>query len=391
MAIGTDSTPDGLAVSDVIRPTSADDIAATLREASARGEAVLPFGGGTALVTGNAVDEPFLGMDLRGLSGVREYTPEDLTVSFHAGTSLAEVRDTLEAHGQELPMDLPQAAQGTIGGLVATGYSGPRRLGAGTLKDLLIGCGYVRGDGLVAKAGGMLVKNVSGYEMTRLLHGSWGALAVLTSVNLKVVPKPKADTTFVSRVGTLSEAIQAQSRALAGHPLAQASVILRQNDGWAVRLRLTGRERALQAQDASVRDDLGGDVATEQGGDGWVGLADSWAASDGMVRVTVGAAPDRLQGHAEALCALDGVTGALLSIPTGGARLRIDPKRIDRAELEARLSELDGVTWVIEDAPPSWKGSGSVWGPATPARAVMRSIKAEFDPAGVLNRGRLVV
>src|SRR5699024_1400043 len=124
------------------------------------------------------------------------YEPADLTASFHAGTTLAEVNDILGEQGQELPLDMPQADRATIGGLVATGFYGPRRLGSGTLKDLLIGCAYVRGDGLVAKAGGMLVKNVSGFEISRLLHGSWGSLAGLTSINLKVVPKPKADFTF---------------------------------------------------------------------------------------------------------------------------------------------------------------------------------------------------
>lgn len=391
MAMGTTSIPNGPRITRTFQPASVGEVAEVLREATAHGYAVLPFGGSTSLVTGNDVDHAFVGLDLRGLAGVLEYTPADLTVSFLAGTPLADVRATLAEHGQELPLDLPQATSGTLGGLVATGYSGPRRLGAGTLKDLLIGSGFVRGDGLVAKAGGMLVKNVSGYEMTRLLHGSWGALAVLVSVNLKVVPKPKADLTVSARFDALGEAIDAQRRALEGHPLSQAAVICREGDAWVVRMRLTGHERALVAQQATISADLGAASAVDHGDEGWRALADAWAESRGDVRVTCGAAPHSLSRHAAALASLAGVTAMVVSIPTGSARLRFDPQCIDRATAEARLGELDGVSWVIEDAPADWKGPDPVWGPLTPALPVMRSIKAQFDPAGVLNRGRLVV
>ncbi|HWV24754.1 MAG TPA: FAD-dependent oxidoreductase, partial [Thermomicrobiales bacterium] len=139
----TYALPQGLTFSDIARPESIQEIADILRMAGERNVPVVPIGGGTALSVGNPVSGEFLGIDLRNISGVRSYEPADLTASFHAGTTLADVHAVLAEQGQELPLDMPRMEQATIGGLVATGFSGPRRLGSGTLKDLLIGCAYV--------------------------------------------------------------------------------------------------------------------------------------------------------------------------------------------------------------------------------------------------------
>ncbi len=386
--------PEGLAFSDIARPGSPQDVADLLRDATANNLPVVPVGGGTSLTTGHVVDHEFLGIDLRGLSGVREYAPADLTASFQAGTSLDEVRNVLGEHGQELPVDMPRSSEATIGGLVATGFSGPRRLGSGSLKDLLIGCAYVRGDGLIAKAGGMLVKNVSGYEMTRLMHGSWGALAILTSVNLKVIPKAKADFTFHQRYDGLEEALSAQRIILERHPLVTASVIERDLDGWGLAVRLLGREASLRAQVQSMQDDLGAGSSLAEDAGFWLEFNDRWAMSDDGARLVFGMRPHQVPAVASALNVVNGVSAMAISVPTGSIRLALDSQAVSLNDIVTRLGEIpesQGVSWVVEAAPGSWKQGGPVWGPNDPARTVMRSIKQQFDPAGVLNRGRLVV
>lgn len=383
-----------LTLSDVVRPDTVEGVADILRASSERGTPVLPIGGGTSLHTGNMVEESFLGLDLRGLTGVREYEPADLTASFMAGTRIEEVAAVLAANGQELPLDLPQAEQGTIGGLIATGFSGPRRLGSGTLKDLLIGCSYVRGDGLVAKAGGMLVKNVSGFEVPRLLHGSWGSLAVLTSVNLKVVPKPKADFTFTQQYSKLPEALNAQLHLLEHHPLSHATVIEKSADGWLLHARLLGRRGSLQAQVQSMRDDLGADAELEEGGGIWRQFNDRWAGVDGKVRLVIGARPHQIPEVATAVERWARVRAMAVSVPTGSLKIGIDPDSISQdvipVLLDAMASE-HGVTWIVESAPVGWKTGAPVWSPQGSASHVMQSIKDQFDPAGILNRGRLFV
>ena len=390
----TYTLPDGLMLRDIARPTSVEDVADVLRYATDRGTPVVPLGGGTSLGTGNAVEVPFLGIDLRGLSGVRQYESTDLTASFWAGTTVAEVMAVLADRGQELPLDTPQADRATIGGLVATAFSGPRRLGSGTLKDLLIGCGYVGGDGLVAKAGGMLVKNVSGFEITRLLHGSWGALGVLTFVNLKVVPQPKADATFTQHFTTMAEACAAQSRVLEGKVVIYASVMERDADGWAIHLRLLGRKASLQAQIRSLFDQLGSDGDLIEGDTFWRSFNNRWAVDDGAVRIAIGARPHAMQAIASDVASRAGVQNVAVSLPTGSLRVVLDPDAISFDGVTTSLQSLqawEALTWIVESAPLRWKAQGNVWGPQHPGMSLMRSIKHEFDPAGILNRGRLFI
>jgi len=394
MSSGTYVLPDELELTDIVRPATAADVADVLRDATARGTPVIPVGGGTALHTGNRVDFPFLGVDLRELRGVREYEPADLTASFHAGTTIADVMETLDEHGQELPLDLPLPDQGTIGGLIATGFSGPRRAGSGTLKDLLIGCSYVRGDGLMAKAGGMLVKNVSGFEVSRLLHGSWGSLAVLTSVNLKVVPKAKADFTFSQHYPSIDDALKAQVLLLERHPQVHAAVIEQEDAGWMLRARMLGRKAALEAQVRSMRDDLGEDAVPNEDGEAWRAFNDRWASVSTDVQVTIGVKPHMVPPIARAVGSWPSWARMAISVSTGSIRVSVDPERVSREEIRSRLEQLadEGlVSWVIESAPAGWKGDTPVWASAGAALDVMQAIKQQFDPADILNRGRLFV
>lgn len=395
MTATTSPVPDGIVVAETVRPHDVNGVALVLRDATAGNRPVMPFGGGTSLGTGSLVDEPFLGLDLRGLSGVREYQPTDLTASFWAGTPVREVVTTLAEHGQELPLDLPRADRATIGGLVATGFAGPRRLGSGSLKDLLIGCSYVRGDGLVAKAGGMLVKNVSGFEIARLLHGSWGSLAVITSVNLKVVPKPKADLTISSRrFDDLERALAVQAAVLKAHSSIGASIVEGDASGWSLHVRLLGRQRSLRALLGEIRAELG-DGASEHEGDAfWTRHADRWAGVPGQVQVVVGGQPRAMGEIASTIAQWHALTRMTLSRGTGSLRLQLDPAKITSAALRARLATVEAMAptaWLVESAPVDWKRGATIWGPTPDGLGVMQSVKREFDPAGVLNRGRLSI
>jgi glycolate oxidase FAD binding subunit len=386
----TESLPETPKIARRIAVTSTAELADALRDASASGTPVIPIGGGTSLHTGNVTSDSYIGLDTRGLSGVREYHPTDLTASFWAGTTLAEVRRILGEHGQELPVDMVDIDSATIGGMVATGFAGPRRLGSGTLKDLIIGCEYVRGDGLAAKAGGMLVKNVSGYEIPRFLHGSWGSLAVISAINVKVIPKPKADITFVHREESLQASLDAQLRLLRQHPGISAAVTERRDDGWVLAVRLLGRRASLEAQIVTMREDLGADTEVSEGDAPWDAYNARWAQVDDRARIVISGRAETLRRLAIELEAQAGVTGLGVSLGTGTLRVALDPEVIDRATLETMLAR-HGVTWVVESAPASWRGTASIWGSEREDRVLARSIKQQFDPANVLNRGRLFI
>lgn len=386
----TRSLPETPILSETVRVASPAEVSDVLRAANDRGTPVIPVGGGTSLHTGNVVTEPAIGLDIRGMSGVREYQPTDLTASFWAGTTLADVQATLAEHGQELPVDFVAPDDASIGGMVATGFAGPRRLGSGTLKDLIIGAEYVRGDGLVAKAGGMLVKNVSGFEIPRFLHGSWGSLAVITAINVKVIPRPKADVSFVHYESSLDATLRGQHELLRQHSGVVAVVSEKHGDVWVTMVRLLGRQSSVDAQIQSFRDDLGSDTHTSEGSEVWDAYNGRWAGVDGKIRILIGARSARLQRLASEVAETPGLVAMSISLGTGSMRLAIREDAMSRADIVSRLQHHQ-VTWVIESAPAQWRGQESVWGPEGPDQALSMSIKAQFDPGNILNRGRLFI
>lgn len=386
----TQSLPETPVIAETVHPGNPAEVSEILHGASETGRAVIPVGGGTSLHTGNVTTESYTAVDMRGLAGVREYQPTDLTASFYAGTSLAVVRDTLAEQGQELPVDLVAPETATIGGMVATGFAGPRRLGSGTLKDLIIGAEYVRGDGLVAKAGGMLVKNVSGFEIPRFLHGSWGALAVMTAINLKVIPRPKADVSFTHHEGSLQTALDGQLAMLRHHPGVVALVTARSGDGWATTARLVGRASSVQAQIQGFRDDLGSDTVVREGGEPWNDYNARWSAPDGTVQVLVGGRAAALRELALTLAADEATVDLAVSLGTGSVRVAFSPEAVTRPDLSTLLGGAS-LTWTVESAPATWRGTEGVWGPPRGDASLAQAIKSEFDPANILNRGRLFI
>lgn len=162
------------------------------------GALVVPWGGGTQQNQGCPVQSPDVVVVTRRMDEVITYEPDDLTISVGAGMTLGELQAILAKHNQMLPIEAPLANDATLGGLVATATDGPRRLGYGTLRDLLLGVTLIEADGAVIRNGGQVVKNVSGYDLLKLFHGSHGTLGVMTSISLKTLPRPSDDATFIA-------------------------------------------------------------------------------------------------------------------------------------------------------------------------------------------------
>jgi glycolate oxidase FAD binding subunit len=179
------------APSVALRPASAEEVAEALRAAAADGLRVLPWGGGTRV--GRVVPEEGhdVVLDLTGLDRVVEYDPEDLTVTAQCGITVAALRRTLAERRQELPLESARADRSTLGGVLATNASGPRRSRFGAPRDRILGARFALGDGTLARSGGKVVKNVAGLALHRLLCGSRGGLAVLLEASLKLLPAPE--------------------------------------------------------------------------------------------------------------------------------------------------------------------------------------------------------
>jgi glycolate oxidase FAD binding subunit len=181
-----------LPLTSVVEPATQEQVVDHLRTCYESAKATYPIGGGTSLDYGQPGRVPGIGLQMTGLNRIVDYPARDMTITVEAGITMASLSAELARQGQRLPIDATDAERATLGGMIATNFSGPRRYGYGTLRDYVIGIGAIDGRGTPFKAGGRVVKNVAGYDLCKLLTGSLGTLAVITQVTLKVRPMPEA-------------------------------------------------------------------------------------------------------------------------------------------------------------------------------------------------------
>lgn len=390
----------GVAIGEVVRPGTPSELGDVLAECTAASQSVLPFGGGGSLLTGRVVAGFDVGIDSNSLRGVIDYQPADLTLSVRAGTTMAEIAAVLAEKGQELSIDVPFPDRTTIGGLAATGFAGPRKLLSGSLKDAIIGCEYVRGDGLVAKAGGMVVKNVSGFEIPRFLHGSWGALAVLTAINLKVAPRPRAEATVHAGWEAVQDAVTVMHELASRLPSLAASIVDVTSGQVSTSCRVMGRQEAVNAGIGTIRTFLPGDVTVvdnDESRDFWQHWVDAWTPPESGTQIAIGARPrDVAQVMAQLQEAVDGSSGAYsMAIAPGLGSIRFRDDAVSDEVPVWPLTRLGGhagdASAILEAGSESLRSATSPWGSRPEGHPLMVAIKQQFDPAGILNRGRLFI
>jgi glycolate oxidase FAD binding subunit len=189
----------------LVQPQSVAEAGDVIRAAASAGKAILARGGGSKWSMGALPPEgtDAIILDTRALRGIVAYDPAELTITVSAGTSLADLIAALAQHGQYLPFDPPFAGtslNATVGGTVAAGFNGPRRLRYGGLRDFIIGIQYLDSEGTLVKSGGRVVKNAAGYDFAKLFCGSLGTLGILTQVSFKVFPRPAASVTLMAGI-----------------------------------------------------------------------------------------------------------------------------------------------------------------------------------------------
>jgi glycolate oxidase FAD binding subunit len=191
---------------EVLTPADQAGVVDAVRVAHDARQPVFPAGGRTSLDYGGAAPPAGQQLDLTGLARIVDYTPRDMTIVVEAGIRMADLAAALAVERQQLPIDVPRIAEATLGGVTATNWVGPRRLGHGTMRDYVIGIHAVDGRGVAFKGGGRVVKNVAGYDFCKLLTGSLGTLGVITQLALKVKPLTEHSATVVANCHELSVA-----------------------------------------------------------------------------------------------------------------------------------------------------------------------------------------
>jgi glycolate oxidase FAD binding subunit len=224
LAVGTpDDAVAGVVPAFVAAPASTQEAADLLRAAAAAGLAVVPRGAGTGFGWGSPPSRCDLVVDLRSMDQVIEHEAGDLVVRVQAGLTIGQLASALAPAGQELALDVP--AEATVGGVVATGTTGPRRLRYGAPRDLLIGLTVVRADGVIAHSGGKVVKNVAGYDIGKLFAGSHGTLGLITEVTFRLHPRPAAVAWVTAEFGLAERAdASAASAGMASAGMASAGM-----------------------------------------------------------------------------------------------------------------------------------------------------------------------
>ena len=185
-------------------PSSGEELADVLRDAAERKQIIELGGHFTKRDMGGKIARPDIVPSTRELKRVLAYEPNDLTISVEAGLPYSELRDTLHSRGQFLPLDPPFDGNATIGGVIAANNSGPRRRRYGTARDMVIGMTFATLAGKLVRSGGMVVKNVTGLDMAKIMVGSFGTLAAIVSVNFKVFPRPAEERTFLATSESLA-------------------------------------------------------------------------------------------------------------------------------------------------------------------------------------------
>ena len=205
---------DGVAPRAVVRPQQRQEIVDVMRWAASEGVAVFPWGGGTQVCLGGVPDRVDLVVDLSRYNRVLDFQPADLTATVEAGISLDSLQQKLAQGGKFLAIEAPVAARATIGGILASNASGPLRFGYGLPRDWLIGIGVVNAQGVETKAGGKVVKNVTGYDLGKLYTGSMGTLGVILEATFKLIPLPVASSALAAVFPSMETAINAGSQLL---------------------------------------------------------------------------------------------------------------------------------------------------------------------------------
>ncbi|MCU1307015.1 MAG: linked oxidase domain protein [Acidobacteriaceae bacterium] len=417
----------------VASPGSVEEVAGILRLASERDLIVVPAGGMTKQGIGAIPERIDILLRTNRLNKVEHYDAGDLTFGAGAGMTIAEIQQILAANSQFLPLDPMLPERATIGGVLACNAHGPMKSGFGGVRDYCIGVHFVTADAKVAKGGGRVVKNVAGYDLMKLMIGSFGTLGIITSANFKVFPSPTQTKTFVCEFASIAEAIVFRDRIIASplQPMCieiaspraqeylQGPVTPRDPDHyspaarfaqcstWNIVVRASGSDSVLSRYRRELGSAVTREIAHEEEKQLWKWISNFQPAvierhRNAMVMqvsVSMSAVRAALEAAEQSavennlLCASIGraAAGALVF---AFMPLAVDPPSAMQfantaSSLRGRLPK--DASAIVLHCPKEAKHHFNIWGSTPTDLQTMRGIRAAMDPKGILNRGRFLV
>ncbi len=423
---------DDVVPATVVSPGSPEEVAAVLRFASEQRLSILPAGGMTKQSAGYTPGKIDILLRTNRLNSLQHYDPGDLTVGFGAGISIDESQRILADHNQFLPLDVAHPDRATIGGVLATNSHGPMKTGYGGIRDFCLGIQFVTSDGKIAKGGGKVVKNVAGYDLMKLLIGSYGTLAVITSANFKVFPRPRQLRTFIAEFATIRETMVFRDSVMRlplvflamevisphAHEYLQTAgdardpdhyrpaAPVKPHDHWGLMLRAAGSDNVL----ARYARDLGNSVQPLAG----VEEATLWAAIAAFealvakryrntmlmsVNTTINSVAGMLDAAERAATEQNMLFAAVGRASLGNFIVTFTPLSVDppsamqyaNVASALRASLLEDGSAVVLRCPKEAKPHFEMWGTTRTDLTSMRAVRAALDPPQTLNRGRFLI
>ncbi len=426
---------DGKVPITAIRPGSAAEVAEIVKFAAAEKMSIVACGARSKLAIGSPPSRYDVALDLTRLDRVMAYDPDDLTLSVEAGVPLRTLAQTLAEHNQFLPLAVPFLNQTTMGGLIASGVDSPLRQFYGTARDFLLGMEFVTGEGVAAKSGGRVVKNVTGYDLHKLMIGALGTLGVITRVNFKTFPMPIQTRGFVARFPTEEPAFDLRNRIMRSaltpltmeifsphvaelfesdcaaqcDPEPMPAEVLSRTE-WTLSTSYTGNDKVLAryALDLQQTAEKAGATATAVLGES---LQPAWTRKREFIPIVLASSPAATifkisvlpTGMAEAIAVAQqaaetkALRWAAMGRGAGIIYFALLPREVSQDTkqsvtlvadtINATCAKLQGHA-TIPWCPSDWKPSLKIWGPPRPDAALMQKIKNVFDPLNILSPGR---
>ena len=407
-------------------PKTSAEAANILRDAHAATQPISLIGAGTKAGMGNFAQHSAHILSTRGMQDLIAYQPEDLTITVGAGMAFDDLQNILRERGQWLPLDPSQRDGQTLGGVLATNLSGPKRLLYGTVRDLLIGCEFVLADGNIGRSGGRVVKNVAGFDLHKLMIGSFGTLGMLTEVTFKVLPLPQYEEWACAAFPSADAALLAARRAAASNisPAALEVVnaaarhIVAEQNGLPIADAPYSLFYAAEGVAVAVRDQMAAlaDICRAAGASDILHFAQSvspyptlrdlpfvvggLSRPDNLVlkwNVTLAHIPQALAAAERIGRELSGDNAAIqVRAGTGivylGLQLRNEQTATAAgliAAARAKMKKLEHFV-VVEAAPDSLRAQVDAFGNIGDAFESMQAMKRALDPKGILNAGRFI-
>jgi glycolate oxidase FAD binding subunit len=392
---------------DLVKPSNVSELSQAIAHAKSQNIGVIPFGNGSKLSWGRIIPDgrSLLPVSTSGLNQLIEHAAADMTITVEAGMKFSELQAILAKAGQFFPVDPRCYDQATIGGVIATADSGSLRHRYGGVRDLLLGVSFVRSDGELVKAGGRVVKNVAGYDLMKLLTGSYGTLGVITQVTLRVYPMQPVDQTIVitgehRSLANLAQTLlnseltpmrvdwlSAGAMGMVGLKselglLVQFSTVAESVADQTQRLKLWTQQLGLSAM---VYPDV--DEAELWQQIGTIGSPIGNGGDAGTIGSKIGVKGSSAVDVLEQLAVIEPEIVAIIHAGSGLGRL------VSRGDVAMARSVCAGAAGFLSilDAPMEVKTTQDVWGYRGNAKGLMATVKREFDPIGVLHPDRFVV